>query len=91
MQFRSLFWHISYYKVLQSNFITKWERLLLQSESRITKCDSYYKVRLNTGIILKNLTLIIFFTSKETLSTRNLLKHTWNTDFKYLPSTGSLQ
>ena len=58
MQFRRLFWHISNYKVRQSNFITKCDRLLLQSESGITKCerlllqsalgitkcDSYYKV-----------------------------------------------
>ena len=60
MQFRRLFWHISYYKVRQSNFITnydrlflqsasgitKWDRLLLQSASGITKRDRlYYKVR----------------------------------------------
>ena len=31
----------------QSNFITKCDRLLLQSVSGITKCDSYYKVRCN--------------------------------------------
>ena len=61
MQFCRLFWHISYYKVRQSNFITKCDRLLLQSvtngyhsvtdllqrASGITKCDSYYKVRRN--------------------------------------------
>ena len=60
-QFRRLFGHISYYKVRQSNFITKcdrlllqsasgitkYERLLLQSASGITKCDSYYNVRRN--------------------------------------------
>ena len=60
IQIRRLFWHISYYKVRQSNFITKCDRLLLQSASRITKfdrlllqsaagitkCDRiYYKVR----------------------------------------------
>ena len=46
IQFRNLFWHISYYKVRQSNFITKCDRLLLQSASGITKCDRvYYKVR----------------------------------------------
>ena len=39
IQFRRLFWHISYYKVRQSNFITKCDRLLLQSASGITKCD----------------------------------------------------
>ena len=62
VQFRRLFWHISYYKVRQINFITKCDRLLLQSASGITKCDrlllqsasgitkcdSYYKVRRNT-------------------------------------------
>ena len=46
VQFRRLFWHISYYKVRQINFITKCDRLLLQSASGITKCDRlYYKVR----------------------------------------------
>ena len=55
-----LFWHISYHKVRQSHFITKCDRLslqsasditecdrlLLQSESDITKCNKlYYKVR----------------------------------------------
>ena len=49
IQIRRLFWHISYYKVPQRNFITKCDRLLLQSASGITKCDSYYKVRHNTG------------------------------------------
>ena len=39
IQIRWLFWHISYYKVRQSNFITKCDRLLLQSASGITKCD----------------------------------------------------
>ena len=46
-QFRRLFWHISYYKVRQSTFITKCDRLLLQSALGITKCDSYYKLRGN--------------------------------------------
>ena len=46
IQIRRLFWHISYYKVRQSNFITKCDRLLLQNASGITKCDRiYYKVR----------------------------------------------
>ena len=46
IQFHRLFWHISYYKVLQINFITKCDRLLLQSASGIAKCDRlYYKVR----------------------------------------------
>ena len=39
VQIGRLFWHISYYKVPQSNFITKCDRLLLQSASDITKCD----------------------------------------------------
>ena len=60
IQFRWSFWHISYYKVRQSNFITKCDKLLLQRASGITKCDRlllqsasditkcdrlYYKVR----------------------------------------------
>ena len=60
VQFRRLFWHISYYKVHQINFIikcdklllqnasgiAKCDRLLLQSASGVTKCDRvYYKVR----------------------------------------------
>ena len=45
-QFSRLFWHISYYKVWQSDFIRKCDRLLLQSASGTTKCDKlYYKVR----------------------------------------------
>ena len=43
MEFRRLFWHISYYQVRQSNFIAKCDRLLLQSASGITKCDSITK------------------------------------------------
>ena len=39
MQFLRLFWHISYYKVGESNFITNCRRLLLQSESGITKWE----------------------------------------------------
>ena len=46
MQFRRLFRHTWYYKVRQSSFITKRDRLLLQSASVITMCDRlYYKVR----------------------------------------------
>ena len=52
IQFRRVFLHISYNKVRQSNFITKYGRLILQSVSGITKCDRlfitkcvrYYKV-----------------------------------------------
>ena len=39
IQFCRLFWHISYCKVRQSNFITKCDRLLLQSASGLAKCD----------------------------------------------------
>ena len=46
-QFRRLFCHIPHCTKQQSNFITKCDRLLLQSASDITKCDSYYKVRRN--------------------------------------------
>ena len=60
IQIRRIFWHISYYKVPQRNFITKCDRLLLKVASGITKCDRlllqsasgitkcdriYYKVR----------------------------------------------
>ena len=43
------------------------------------------------AIIHKNLTLIIFFTSKESLPTGNLLRHTWNTLFKHLPKAENLK
>ena len=60
-QFCSLFWHICYCKKQHSSFITKcdrlllqsvsgitkFDRLLLQSPSGITKRDSYYKLRRN--------------------------------------------
>ena len=39
VQFRRPFCHISYYKALQSNFITKCDSLLIQSAAGITKCD----------------------------------------------------
>ena len=60
VHFRRLFWHISYYKVRQSNLLQsvkdcyykvcqvlpKCDRLLLQSVSSITKCDRlFYQVR----------------------------------------------
>ena len=60
VQFNRLFSHFLYDKVQQINFITKHDRLLLQSASGITKCDRlllqsgsgitkcdklYYKVR----------------------------------------------
>ena len=50
VQFRRLFWDISYYKVRKSNcIIDKCDRQTsLQSASGITMCDSYYKVRRNT-------------------------------------------
>ena len=50
MQFCRLFSHILYYKVRQSNFITKCDKLLLQSASGITKCGSYYKVTRNNSV-----------------------------------------
>ena len=54
-QFRMLFLHVSYYKVRQSNFITKCDRFLLQSVSCITKYDRlYYKVQQ----VLQNLRVI---------------------------------
>ena len=64
MQFRRLFRHISSYKMRQSNFITKCDRLLLQSASVVTNCDSYYKVRRNNCIIPRCLySLFILFCS----------------------------
>ena len=39
IQICRLFWYIFYYKVRQSNFVTKCDRLSLQSGSGITKCD----------------------------------------------------
>ena len=47
------FWDILYYKVQQSNFIPKCDRLLLQSALGITKCDSYYQVRHNISSVTK--------------------------------------
>ena len=41
-QFRRLFWRISYCKKQQNNFITKRDKLLLQSASGITKYDRTY-------------------------------------------------
>ena len=56
IQIRRLFWHISHYKVQQSNFITKCDRLLLQSASGITKCDRlHYKARQ----VLQSVTIIV--------------------------------
>ena len=56
-QFRRLFWHISYCKKQKSNFITKCDRLLLQSASGITKCDKvYYKVRQVLQSVIKFIT-----------------------------------
>ena len=43
------------------------------------------------AVIHKNLTLIIFFTARESLPTGNLLRLVWNTHFKHFPSTGSLK
>ena len=45
IQFRRLFGHILYYKVRQSNFITKCDRLLLQVRQVLKSVtDCYYKV-----------------------------------------------
>ena len=63
-----------YYKVRQSNFITKYNRLLLQNVSGITKCDRlYYKVHQ----ILQNLTVItkIYVTISNGLAMVNLLQN----------------
>ena len=78
IQFRRLFWHISYYRVWQSNFsahcdkllsqsassITKCDRLLLQSAWGITKWDSYYKVRRNKGILMEVWKWYLYFHRK---------------------------
>ena len=40
--FVGFFWHISSDKVRQSNFITKCDRLLLESSPDITKCDKLF-------------------------------------------------
>ena len=86
IQIRRLFWHISYYKVRQSNFITKCDRLLLQSApgitkcdrlllqsaSGITKCDSYYKVRRNRVCFLLSFLILWFHSSIEDLYRQRL-------------------
>ena len=72
MQFPRLFWHISYYKVRQSNFITKCDRLLLQSASGITKCDRlYYKVRQ----VLQSVTVITKWGVTDILFWKLNIKH----------------
>ena len=44
-QFRRLFWHTSYCKMQQSNFVTKCDKLVLRSALGITTSDRlYYKV-----------------------------------------------
>ena len=52
IQICRLFWHISYYKVRQSNFITKWQTVITKCvryhkvwQTIIAKCVRYYKVR----------------------------------------------
>ena len=59
IQFRRLFWHISYYKVHQNSFITKCSRLLLQSASVITKCDSFNKVRRKNFCVNCNIVRVV--------------------------------
>ena len=69
VQLRRLFWHISYYKVRQINFITKSDRLLLQSASGITDFDRlYYKVRQ----VLKSATVV-----KKWDVTTSQVQQTW--------------
>ena len=53
IQFCRIIWHIPYYKVRQSSFITKCDRLLLQSASGIINCNSYYKVRRDSIPLIK--------------------------------------
>ena len=66
IEIRRFFWYILYYKMRQSHFITKCDRLLSQSASGIRKCDrlllqsasgitkfnGFYKVRRNKAIFL---------------------------------------
>ena len=67
IQIHRLFWHISYYKVQESNFITKCDRLLLQSASGITKCPRLcYKARQ----VLQSLTIIAKSDVTEQLQTQ---------------------
>ena len=86
IQFCRVFWHILYYKVRQSNFITKCGRLLLQSASGITKCDSCYKVRRNNVSLInfenERLNIMIYRSSltlswRRPLSYRNQTKPDW--------------
>ena len=66
-QFRKFFLHIFYFKMQKSNFITKCYRLLLQSVSGITNCDSYYKVRCNTSGVQFHLLQVSFVLNNSVL------------------------
>ena len=85
MQFRRLFWHILYYKVRQSNFIIKRDRLLLQSASGITKCDKlYYKARqvLQSVTVITKWHVTSFITEKLFHRKNNI---TWQETLKRSP------
>ena len=78
MQFCRLLWHISHYKVRQSNFITKCDRLLLQSASGITKCDRlYYNMRqvLQSVTVITRWDVTILSISTSTPSPFSALSH----------------
>ena len=78
IQFRRLFRHFLYYKLRQSNFIKKCDRLLLQSASGITKCDSYYRVRRNNVVLLQLLELRSEATTDGVRSKKVFLKISQN-------------
>ena len=59
-QFRRLFSHISYCKKEQNSFIKKCDRLLLQSASGITECDSYHKVIRNMMIKIRKVCVCVY-------------------------------
>ena len=84
-QFCRLFWHISYCKKQKSNFITKCDRLLLQSASGITKCDKvYYKVRQ----VLQSVTVITKWdiTRTNVLNICQKLSKCWDIAYRYRQS-----
>ena len=72
IQIRRLFWHTSCYKVRQSNFMRKCDRLLLQSTSGIAKCDRLLlqirQVLQSATVIAKwNVTLVLQINSLKVL------------------------
>ena len=88
IQFCRLFWNISYYKVRQSKFITKCDKLLLESAPGITKCDilyysvsgitkwdCYYKVRRDNSRFWNTACrLCIFYKTVKVISSTTVLK-----------------